>query len=244
MDKVLIVKAVTHIHSEWSYDGHMTITRIVKLFDKLGYDIVLTAEHDRTFDNNRWENYKNSCCEASTKRTLIVPGIEYSDANNAVHILVWGVSEFLGKGQETGHLLQKANEKNGICVLAHPGRRDAWQQLAKSWVPFLHGIEIWNRKFDGIVPSQNAIDLLRTYSTVTPFAGLDLHQINQLFPLSMMLEINGDLSVENVLSALRSSTCHPLAFGFSTSYFTNGFLFSFAKIVDSIRRKISNIIKR
>jgi hypothetical protein len=204
---------------------------------------VLTAEHDSTFDNERWEAYKEACCEASTKRTSIIPGIEYSDANNAVHILVWGVSEFLGKDQETGRLLQKANEKNGICVLAHPRRRNAWQHLEKSWIPLLQGIEFWNRQYDGIAPSQEAIDLLRSNGKIIPFIGLDFHQLNQIFPLTMMINISGELSAESVFNALGNAQCKSLALGLSASYFSEGFLFSFAKFADRIRRSISKIIK-
>ncbi len=240
----MIVKAVTHIHSDWSYDGNWSLSRIAKYFGTLGYDIVLTSEHDRSFDNERWAAYKEACHEVSTKRTSIVPGIEYSDEDNVIHILVWGVSEFLGKDQETGHLLQMANNKDGICVLAHPGRRNAWKQLDKAWFPLLQGIEFWNRQYDGIAPNQKAIDLLRSNSKIIPFMGLDFHQFNQTFPLMMTVNISGELSKEILLNALRNGQCQSLAFGLSAAVFSEGYPLSFARSAESIRRFLSKIIRR
>lgn len=236
-------KAVSHIHSEWSYDGKWSLSAIADFFGKLGYDLVLTAEHDRTFDNERWEAYKQACDKASTKKTLIVPGIEYADADDTVHILAWGVSEFLGRNHNINHLLQKANQRNGICVLAHPGRRNAWKQIDESWMPLLKGIEIWNRKFDGIAPSEEAVGLLKRSPGIISYASLDFHEPNQLFPLSMMIQIDGVTSIENAFGALRRCQCRPLAFGLPAAYFTDGFLLTLAKIIDRVRRGIFRIIK-
>jgi len=238
----MIVKAVTHIHSDWSYDGNWNLSRIANFFGKMGYDLVLTAEHDRTFDDERWEAYKIACCKAGTKKTLIVPGIEYSDVDNAIHILVWGISEFLGRDQETAHLLRMANKKNAICVLAHPSRQNAWQKVQKSWFPLLQGIEFWNRQYDGLVPSPEAMDLLRSHSTITPFVGLDFHKYNQIFPLTMAIEINGELSTNRTINALASAQWKSFALGFSALAFSDGFLFSIAKPVDRIRRFLSKLL--
>ena len=121
-----IAKAVSHIHSEWSYDAYWPLSKIAWFFEKIGYRLVLTNEHDRTFDNKRWEEYRNACCEASTDRILIVPGLEYSDVTNTIHVLVWGTLPFLGNNHNIETLLRKVNELNGICVLAHPSRKNAW----------------------------------------------------------------------------------------------------------------------
>jgi hypothetical protein len=239
----VIAKAVVHIHSAWSYDGNWELPRIADLFGRRGYDVVLTAEHDRTFNEQRWEDYKKACREASTARTLIVPGIEYSDETNTIHVLVWGVPVFLGNNQPTGDLLRKATGKNGICVLAHPSRCEAWKKLDSSWLPLFHGIELWNRKFDGIAPSREASGLLKVPGTSTAFVGLDFHRINQLFPLTMMIQINGTLSAENVFTALRTGNSCPLALGISALRFTGGFLSPVAAAADRIRRLIAKSIK-
>lgn len=85
----VIAKAAVHIHSNWSHDGKWTLSRIADFFSKIGYRIVLTSEHDATFDNDRWQAYRDACRAASTDKFLLVPGMEYSDASNTVHVLVW-----------------------------------------------------------------------------------------------------------------------------------------------------------
>jgi hypothetical protein len=243
MDKKMIVKAVAHIHSDWSYDGTWPLSKMANLFGKIGYQVILTTEHDSTFDCERWLAYQQACSAASTENILVIPGIEYSDTNNTIHVLVWGISEFLGNNQPTGDILNKVSKRNGICVLAHPSRRDAWQRLDNTWLPLFHGIELWNRKFDGIAPSQEASDLLKLSGKSTPFVGLDFHQANQIFPLTMMIQINDILSADDVLTSLRAGHSYPLALGFSAMRFTGGFLALFVKSADRIRRLIAKSIK-
>jgi len=239
----LIIKAVTHIHTDWSYDGHWNLSKIASFFGKLGYGLVLTSEHDRTFDNQNWKEYQKACNDASTDKTLLLPGIEYSDAENVVHVLVWNVSEFLGTNQLTGQLLHKINELKGFCVLAHPTRHNAWQQIQKSWLPLFHGIELWNRKFDGIAPSREASALWNLSNKSAPFVGLDFHRANQFFPLSLMINVNGTLSADNVFNALSNGHVYPFALGVSALYFNSGFLYSCVKSADQIRRLIAKVIK-
>jgi hypothetical protein len=239
----MIVKAITHLHSEWSYDGAWNLSKITRIFGRLGYGLILTTEHDLTFDNKRWKEYKKACYEESTKKILIIPGIEYSDGKNNIHVMVWGVSEFLGNNQIIVDILNKVKKQNGICVLAHPSRRKAWQVLNKEWMPLFDGIELWNRKFDGIAPSREANDLLKSYSKAIPFVGMDFHRVNQLFPLSMMIQVDGTLSVDNVIHALRNGNSYPIALGISALRFTEGFLSYSVTCAEFIRRITAKFIK-
>jgi hypothetical protein len=237
--KITIAKAVTHVHSEWSYDAAWSLSKIARFFEKVGFRIVLTAEHNCTFNNKRWDEYRIACHKASTDRILIIPGLEYSDNTNTIHVLTWGTLPFLGKNQTINTLLQKVNEMNGICVLAHPSRRNAWQYIDASWLPLLHGIELWNRKFDGLAASREAISLLKANCRLLPFVGLDFHRANQLFPLSMMIRINGTLSEDNVINAFHNRQYHSLAFGIPVIWFRNRILAFFTRTVERIRCFIS-----
>ncbi len=231
------------MHSEWSYDGSWGLSGIADLFGRFGCGAVLTAEHDATFSAERWQDYREACRDASTKKTVIIPGIEYSDAANIVHVLVWGISEFLGKGNKTGRLLHEANERKGFVVFAHPGRREAFRRLDDSWMPMMHGIELWNRKSDGIAPGRDALALLRTHPGAVPFVGLDFHRANQMFPLSMLIETKDRVSEESIVDALRSSRCRALAFGLSVSRFTQGPMFVVANAADAARRAVSRAVR-
>jgi hypothetical protein len=108
-------------------------------------------------------------------------------------------------------MLGAVKAANGLAVLAHPARRDAWKSFDPSWADQLLGIEIWNRKYDGWAPSETAPALLKSTGAV-PFVGLDFHTRRQSFPLAMALDIHGDVSEEAVVDSLRSRRCSARAF--------------------------------
>jgi len=75
------IRVAAHVHSEWSYDAEWPLPELVGAFRERGYDAVLMAEHDRGFDDARWEAYRAACAEASTPELLLVPGMEYEDSD-------------------------------------------------------------------------------------------------------------------------------------------------------------------
>jgi hypothetical protein len=153
--------------------------------------------------------------EASSERMLILPGIEYSDAANMVHVLVWGPVPFLGEGIPTIDILKGVKASNGVAVLAHPSRREAWRLVECAWGEYLLGIEIWNRKTDGWAPSTAASRLVERASVV-PFVGMDFHDLNQLFPLTMEVDtFQSPVDEDSVLASLRERRCHARALGMS-----------------------------
>jgi predicted metal-dependent phosphoesterase TrpH len=196
------LKAACHVHSEWSYDAKWPLSKIHDEFGRRGYRVVLMTEHDKGFSNSRWAEYQAACASASSDRVLIVPGIEYSDPENIVHVLVWGDLPFLGEALQTEEMLQQVSKFGGTAVLAHPTRRDAWKRFRPEWTGHLHGIELWNRKTDGWAPSKTAPALI-SRTGLSPFAGLDFHARNQLFPLSMQL-FGGGYSRDSVYRAVQA----------------------------------------
>ena len=151
------LRVASHVHTSWSYDGEWALEDVARTFGRLGYDAVLTAEHCRTFDQRRWEEYKTACSVVSGTDMLLVPGIEYEDGDNCVHTVVWGSSvPFLGSARPTLEILQAASEHAAATLMAHPNRRDAISRFLTDWAPLLTGVEIWNRKYDGVAPNCDA----------------------------------------------------------------------------------------
>jgi predicted metal-dependent phosphoesterase TrpH len=212
-----VIKAACHVHSEWSYDGKWPLSKLVNQFGPRGYRVLLTTEHDRGFSERRLLEYRRACAHASSDQVLLIPGIEYSDANNVVHILVWGNVPCLGEGLATEEVLKGVKAANGIAVLAHPSRREAWKVYQQSWSDALLGIEIWNRKSDGWAPGRRAIPLLRRTSLV-PFVGLDFHTQRQFFPLAAELELELPVTEESVLTCLDHRRFRSTAFGMQVGY--------------------------
>jgi hypothetical protein len=236
------VLAACHMHSVWSYDGKWSLDRLRDRFRRHGCRILMMTEHDRGFSAARFEQYRAACAEVSTESVLVVPGIEYSDAINRVHVLVWGNIPFLGEGLPTSEMLAAVRACNGVAVLAHPGRKQAWKCFEPEWADKLLGIEIWNRKYDGWAPGDAAPPLLQSGNSI-PFVGLDFHSARQSFPLRMVLEIDSEITEETVVDCLRSRRCSGRAFGLPI---TNSFLrssVSTLKMAERARRMAASFAR-
>jgi hypothetical protein len=203
------LRVATHVHSEWSYDASWSLAALADAFASRGYDAVLMAEHDRGFDSARWDAYRRACAEASDERILIVPGMEYEDPSRVVHVPVWGEAmPFLGEGRETLDLLRDVRAAGGIAVFAHPWRRDAFSRYRPEWAPYLLGVEIWNRQYDGIAPNPRGRAFAGEHG-LRPFVSLDFHTRRQFFPLAMVLDLDGAATTASVAAALAAGRCRP-----------------------------------
>src|SRR5256885_13891433 len=156
--QVTTVRAATHVHSEWSYHARWPLRSIADQFARRGYDAVFMSDHERGFNELRWRAYRRACDEASDERIRLVPGIEYEDRQNVVHVGIWGSSvPFLGEARATLDLLRAASSEGAAAVFGHPGRRDAITSYRPEWAEHLTGVEVWNRQYDGMAPNARAI---------------------------------------------------------------------------------------
>jgi hypothetical protein len=236
------IKAAFHVHSEWSYDARLTLEEIAELFAAERCDAVFMCEHDRGFDAARLQEYLAACSAASAAAPLLVPGIEYADPQDRVHVPVWGAVPFLGEGTPTTELLRAVAAHDGAAVLAHPVRRDAWRTFEREWLELSAGIEIWTRKWDGWAPNPRACRLAAEHDLVG-VAALDLHRPGQMFPLAMELQVDvpgseDPLSVEACVAALREGRCRALIGGRPATPLTRGGLGAAARSVERVRRPV------
>ncbi len=202
------------------------------------------CEHDRTFSAAKWKEYQHACAEASSDRILLVPGVEYQDSDNVVHVPVWGEDiPFLDAGSEVSSLLRAAAEVNAVAVFAHPWRRDAWRRFQPEWATLMTAVEIWNRKYDGIAPRREAVAWASQVG-LAPFVAHDFHGRRQFFPLAMSVDIAGLISPTTVVSALRAGRCRPQAFSLSALRFTRGVEGSVALALEAARRHAARGIRR
>lgn len=230
-----MISAACHIHSNWSYDGKWKLSELAAEFGSRGYRVVMMTEHDRGFSESRRQELWAACAKASSKDLLMLPGIEYSDANNTVHVLVWGPVPFVGENVPTAELLKAVKSANGVAVLAHPTRRNAWRVFDPAWVDNLLGIEIWNRKTDGWSPSKTALPLLEG-TRMLPFVGMDFHDSKQMFRLAMQLDMASEINEESVLDCLRARRCRALAFGRPVKDVVSGIFGMTLRSAENVRR--------
>lgn len=238
------VRTACHVHSDWSYDGKWSLSELAAAFSKRGYRVVMITEHDRGFDESRRLMHREACRLASTEEILLVPGIEYSDASNVLHFLVWDNVSFIGSGLSADEILTAARHAGGIVVFAHPDRRDAWKLFNPEWAKQLLGIELWNRKTDGVAPSRNAPLLLKMTQAV-PFAGLDFHDHRQFFPLATVLEVEPPITEASVLESLRRRRCDPEIFGLPLKQFTGRLSAKLImRLAESFRRRAAPFYRK
>jgi hypothetical protein len=241
------VRFAVHAHSDWSYDGRFGLPTVARILRALGYRGALMSEHDRGFDEARWLGYQEACARASSESFLLVPGIEYSSADNSVHVPTWGDLPFLGEELDTGAALQRIATLGGAAVFAHPSRHGAWRKFSPEWAPHLLGVEIWNVKQDGYAPSADGVDLWRRHPELVPFASLDFHTPRQIFPLAMEITVTGAITRAAVQAALEAKQVRGLAFTSPAERFVSGRGLEFARQLERSRywafRHVKRIVK-
>lgn len=206
------LNVVLHVHSTWSYDGKWKLDALARFYGRLGADVVMMTEHDTGFDPDSYNDYRKACEAASTKKCRLVPGIEYSCPDNDIHILTWGLNTFLAEHSPVLETLTAVKQANGAAIFAHPIRRDAWAKYDHAWTPLLHGIEVWNRKSDGVAPGTEAVKLI-AQSKLPATVGQDFHTLRHYWPLTMRVEASNTNPVPDIVAALRAGTAVPHAFG-------------------------------
>lgn len=237
------VRAAAHLHSDWSYDATWPLARLADTLARRGYRVALMTEHDKGFSPERLREFRSACAAASNERILVVPGIEYSDAENLVHILTWGDVPFLGEGAPTLDTLTRVRDAGGVSVMAHPSRKNAWREVTPAWAERLTAIELWNRKSDGWAPSRDAARLALEHG-LPVFAGMDFHRSRQLWPLAIDLEIEGVITEASVIAGLRSGRWEAKAWGVPVSWFASGAIGGSARAAEWVRRNAARNVRR
>jgi len=236
------IRAASHVHSNWSYDGKWSLEKLAKTFSRRGYQVILVTEHDRGFDESKRRAHRSACLNASSERILLVPGIEYSDPSNVIHLLVWGDVPFVGSDAEPRRVLKVAKEFGAVVVFAHPSRKEAWKRFEPEWKEEILGIEFWNRKTDGWAPSPHAWALLGE-TRLTPFVGMDFHDPRQFFPMVTLLEIEGGINEKSVLASLKAQRCCSRVFGFESTDLENGIKATTLRGVEKMRRAAARLYR-
>ena len=207
------ITAVLHAHSRWSYDGHWELAKIAQFFGAMGADAVLMSEHDTKFQPGSFVDYRAACAADSTRWCQLIPGIEYSSPDNDIHILTWGLDRFLAEHQPVLETLRAVRDLGGVAIFAHPVRRGAFRKFDPEWVPYLSGIEIWNRKSDGLTFGREAIRLIAE-TGLPATVGCDFHRLKHAYPLSNRFEIAPEGPLEPALiAAISEGRQSPRAFG-------------------------------
>ena len=119
--------------------------------------------------------------KASTPKCAVIPGIEYSSPNDDIHVVTMGTPRFHGARQDLLETIPAVRAR-GVqpCLRIRVDATPSTRSLATYGL--LDGIEIWNRKVDGLLPVQAYFRLARNRG-LAPIVAMDLHTWRQIFPM-------------------------------------------------------------
>ena len=206
----MIVDCLAHVHSSFSYDSPTDLGEIAATARRHRIQCVLMSEHNNTLDPVQVGRLVERCGEVSTADCLVVPGLELSLDDNRVHLLAYGVREFIPSLHERslGGLIRQVHHAGGVAVLAHPAHKAALTRLDPDDLRGLDGMEIWNiRNGSRFCPHADELAgltaLRRRGISMAAFAGLDWHYLRQFERLALRVQVDA-LRAADVLTELKA----------------------------------------
>ena len=207
----MTIDCLLHVHSSFSYDSKTDLADIARIAKAQGIRCVLMSEHNNKMDAAQMRAFVARCEALSDEQLLIVPGLELSFDDNYVHLLAFGVRDFIDSfapGCTFVSLIDAVRRAGGLAVLAHPSHRKAVGRIRPEDLERLDGIEVWNVKSGNrFVPTYVDIRTLESVRRANPrslaFAGLDWHHLNRFSRLVLRLE-TPSLTREAVLGSLKA----------------------------------------
>jgi hypothetical protein len=182
-----VYRGVLHVHSTLS-DGTLTPEQVRDLAVSEGLDFVVLCEHASYVDPSRFDEALAECARLSDETFLLMLGLEFEYQGR--HILLLGPPGLLREAdaEAVGARPEELRARGGLTIWAHPACTYHWT-LRPGMEADYDGWEVWNRGFDGAVPSLPMLALLRKRRRagrrLRAFAGADLHQRDhRLTPLT------------------------------------------------------------
>ncbi len=190
-----MIKTAAHLHSNYSYDGKLSLAALRALLQKSGIQCALMTEHTDDFTKEKAVQFAAECAAESTPDFLFIPG--YEVPHGQAHLLMLG-SSYIESAD-----LREWKSSAAYCVLAHPHRNryvldNAMREAADA-------IEVWNSQYDGKhSPRPRAERLLLEEGkkkALRAWAGWDLHREAHAGGPWLLVDAP-ELSVQAVLQAL------------------------------------------
>jgi len=200
-----IMEGIFHIHSNYSYDGKISLAELKYECVKRNLRFMLLTDHAQGFDNAKLQKLVEECKQLSTEGFFAVPGLEFSlDEYKDTHLIAVGLQSFPADSSPNS-IIEETKKNSGLLVIAHPARNSYF--LPESIVDALDGIEIWNAAYNSrYLPDAKAISLLKELKTknsdLVGLGGLDLHDSTGLKGLRLAV-LTAYQSQEGLLKLIR-----------------------------------------
>ena len=91
----MTIDCLLHVHSSFSYDSKTDLADIARIAKAQDIRCVLMSVHKNKMDAAQMRAFVARCEALSDEQLLIVPGLELSFDDNYVHLLAFGVRDFI-----------------------------------------------------------------------------------------------------------------------------------------------------
>jgi len=193
-----MIKIDMHVHSNHSFDGIMSVDKIIENARKKGLDGVAIADHD-TFGGTL-EALEKNC------GIIIIPAAEFSTEYG--HMLCYFMTDDpteAGIKKENGRyrfaeIRQFVSEKGGLLFAAHPYRG---QDFPGDILRRVDGVEILNGRNTALHQKANEAAYETVLRRKLPFsAGSDAHTVAELGSCVREFDLPADAGPNEVRNAL------------------------------------------
>jgi predicted metal-dependent phosphoesterase TrpH len=196
-------KGIIHVHSNYSYDGRHSLEEIARHGRGRGYSFIGMSDHSDTLNEEKMAQQVKDCEKATTSDCLIIPGIEFT-CENDLHLLGLGVRHYTDT-KDPAKVSEFIRQQGGIAAIAHPSRYNF--QISPNLADILHGIEVWNARYDGrFVPNDRSLNLLKEFRSrnknLLAFGGQDLHWMTDHHYVEITVFCD-ELTENKILGALK-----------------------------------------
>jgi predicted metal-dependent phosphoesterase TrpH len=189
-----------HIHSNFSFDSDATIEDIIeKLIEKKYYGFSIT-DHNTT-------KHIEYIRKLNLQNILFIPGFEYSV--NEVDLLLYNVEELPPENSNLISVIEFAQKRNGVVVLAHPARYIT--NISSELLKNVDGLEITNLRYSNLpalLEKSYKIDVIQWCKKQNKalFANSDSHNLKDLGKVGTYIPAQ---NIDDFLWAVKNKLCFP-----------------------------------
>ncbi len=195
------VRGIIHCHTNYSYDGKLSVSELCDMLRREGFDFVALTEHTQELTAERYAELVRECGVHSDERFQAVPGLELR-CGDGVEMAAIGVPQWVDDcpAPAAAAVIRAAG---GFAFWVHPFKKGAWNG------PFLDcdAVEILNGKVDGVLAPD--FSLLKEYArqrrqgrVFHAAFGLDFHNLRQQRCVWIECEL-AELTGAEIVRALR-----------------------------------------
>lgn len=239
-------RGITHIHTEFSFDGTLGLAALAEKCRRRGLAFAALSDHAESMNETLLERMVEECRECSDSDFVLIPGLEHR-YKRGIHILALGQNKWIA-GESLDEMLMELADDGCVLVASHcvsPA------DLPPELLEILTAVEIWNVSRDTrLLPTATQVRVYKkwaeSYAHLYAIGGLDMHKGAE-WGCEVVLESSGAPTPAEVLRHLtkgRFSTRSRLfCFGSRPAAGVPDVAFAIGNALASVRRLRDRVMK-